>query len=147
MNDDATTVTPVEDMERAELFAELEALGADKPPANIGDDKLRERVTEARVSAEVIEGGDAVPDMGDTRRERYNRGSSRRLMRALEGWQKSTTEFIEELDRQLYAVNAEGERIGPAPLVQSLKVGRDDIGAQITALITQNNPADEEDSE
>lgn len=54
-------------------------------------------------------------------RRRVNRGSTRRINRALEAVQKSLNEFAKEMDLQAFLIDDDGNRIGSLPWVEAMR--------------------------
>ena len=89
----------------------------------------------AAAAAEAVErDGGGVGESQPTRRK-FNRGSTRRISRAVAAFQAACDEFAKELDLQIYMADADGNRTGPAPMVENIKEMRDAISVEVERAV------------
>jgi hypothetical protein len=72
-------------------------------------------------------------------RSRINRGSTRRIARALEGFEKAMDEFTKEIDFLVFSaeINANGEakRVGTWSMVERLRAMKAEVREQINNVL------------
>lgn len=73
---------------------------------------------------------------GELVRRRVNRGSRRRIERALTAFQKACDAFAEEMDLQLFMADEDGERIGRWPVVDDVEGFKSHITNEINGALT-----------
>lgn len=79
---------------------------------------------------------DAGPEIA---RRKFNRGSSRRIIRAMENFENALGAFRAELDAQTFVVDPKGARVGSHPLVGDLDSFRDHARAQVNDVLAMTN--------
>lgn len=77
-----------------------------------------------------------------TARTKMNRGSTRRIVRALTEFDKAVDAFIKELDLQFFQVGEDGERVGPAEVVKGLREMRTAVSAEVSQLVAPPTTAE-----
>lgn len=99
---------------------------------------------EAKIAAQEAEAMVLPGPMvqGELARRRVNRGSRRRIERALSAFQKASREFAKELDLQLFMADEKGERIGAWPVVEDIGAFRQYVTDEINAAL--NPPAEDQ---
>ncbi len=121
-----------------DLIAEATSLGIDL------DSNETIAVLEAKIAAhkagpgagETISG---APEGGTLTRRKINRGSTRRITRALEKFGKDMDAFIGEIDLQAYVVDENGERMGEAPLVKALRNMKAGVTHEVNGILGLND--------
>lgn len=97
---------------------------------------LEAKIAAHEADQKAAAAGDEDKPEGELKRRRVNRGSRRRIERALASFQKACDEFAKELDLQLFMADEEGERIGQWPLVKDVTRFKDGITAEINGVLT-----------
>lgn len=90
---------------------------------------------EAKIAAAEAEAGGSLPVAGELVRRRVNRGSSRRIERALTAFQKACDEFAKEMDIQLFVADGNGERIAPWPGVEGISNIKEGVTQEINEIL------------
>lgn len=90
---------------------------------------------EAQTEQEIVEETAPQPEPVIARRK-VNRGSTRRVIRALDAFQAAAEAFEKELDLQFYEVNDKGERVGPAPVTVDVRAIRLALGDRVRQMLT-----------
>ncbi len=106
-------------------------------------DELRAMLAEA--SEPKKEAGEsaalaALREPGGVTRRKVNRGSTRRMNRALMAAQRALTEFAKEIDIQVYVTNDKGDRIDEVPLVAEIREFSASLSGKVAEFTT---PIDE----
>jgi cell fate (sporulation/competence/biofilm development) regulator YlbF (YheA/YmcA/DUF963 family) len=109
--DEITEITgePIEagEYSKEELEAKLHEIKGNLDPVAETEDKLEQ-----------------LRQPGGVTRRKVNRGSTRRLHRALEEAEKALAEFEKEVDLQAYVTDDEGNRVDDLPLVHAVREAR-----------------------
>lgn len=122
---------------KAELVKELEEKGIQADPAKHSVKELEDMLNQA--PDETSGKPDAVAKLrepGGVTRRKVNRGSTRRLVRALENFDKAIDVFITEVDIQAFVTDEKGERIDELEMVKGLRSLKQEVAngiAEITA--------------
>lgn len=70
---------------------------------------------------EIVDPVKALTQPGGVTRRKFNRGSTRRINRALESVQKELLAFCTEIDMQAYLTDDEGNRVGSLPWIEAMR--------------------------
>jgi hypothetical protein len=107
------------------------AMGAEAKAAEI------EAVERSDEMAGLLKHVVAHLDEGESQptRRKFNRGSTRRISRAVASFQAACDEFAKELDLQIYMADADGNRTGPAPIVENIKEMRAAISVEVERAV------------
>lgn len=89
------------------------------------------------VSGDEVAGGDESEAEPTLKRHKINRGSMRRLQRALAEFQTSIDATVKEMDRQAYLVDDSGARVGEWSLVTYLKDVREKTTLAVNEVLSQ----------
>lgn len=106
-----------------DLIAEANEIGLDLS----GDE------TVAEIEAKMAD--HKAASAGAPVRRKVNRGSTRRIVRGLEAFDKAIAEFIKEIDLQHYIADTHGKRMGPSPVVEKLTAMREEIRNDINEIL------------
>ena len=118
-------------MNKAELTEALKVQGVEAPHG-----ATKSKLEEMFAANTGPAAGNAVA--GLTRR-RINRGSTRRIMKAVTAFDKGMEAFIKEIDLQFYEADDKGERVREWDMVKSLRLMRQGV---IEEINQQLHPAD-----
>ncbi len=126
---------------KAELADQIAELTGNKPNP---DDHTHEQLTEMLVSASTALDKDTVPEPDEGRetsfrRHKVNRGSRRRIERALKRFDTDVSDFIKEMDLQCFIADEDGNRVAPWPMVDGLKEMKSRVREEINAVLTVGN--------
>lgn len=113
-------------MTKAELQAEAEKRGIKLT----GDEKVADL---EKLIADDQSEKDGEPVL---KRHRVNRGSRRRIERAINRFNDDIAAFIKEIDVQIYMADADGNRTGEAPLIDGLRRVQEGINEEINGVLT-----------
>lgn len=80
--------------------------------------------------------GEVAKTEGELVCRRVNRGSRRRIERALLAFQKACDEFAKEIDLQLFLADDKGERIGQWPLVEAVGEFKNGMTQEVTQAMS-----------
>lgn len=98
--------------------AELKEIKADDLAALVSEAKEKADISASEAPIDPLK---ALAAPGGVTRRKINRGSTRRINRALEAFQKSCVDFAEELDRQAYITDDDGKKTGSLDVVKDLR--------------------------
>lgn len=117
-----------------DLVAEAKSLGIELDSSETISD------LGAKIAAHKAAAGDGEPARGEVVRRKINRGSTRRITRALDKFGKDMDAFIAEIDLQAYVADDKGERIGEAPLVKVLRDVKAGVTHEVNGILGLNDP-------
>jgi hypothetical protein len=122
--------------EMAEAIGKLTGSTPD-PAAHSGDDlkAMLEKAEAASKRALSLPVADPIESKDVTLRK-FNRGSRRRLIMAMENLQKALEVFRNEVDAQAWIADDKGERIGEHPLIAEALEFQGRMGGHINALVS-----------
>lgn len=131
-------------MTKAELSAKIaEVTGEAAPdPEKHTVEQLEAMLKDAQENAgddDESDGASAFEKLktpGGLTRHKLNRGSTRRISRALEAMQKSIDEFVKEIDRQVYVTDEDGNRVDDCDLVKAMREIRSGLAAEVAKFTT-----------
>ena len=106
-------------MNKDELIAAIEAAGGDKPAASATKADL-EGILAELVGPQASKLEQLAAPGGVTRRK-VNRGSTRRMNRALGAFEKACAAFADEIDIQCYVTDEDGHKVGSIDLVKDVR--------------------------
>ena len=115
---------------KAELADVLEKRGVEVP-ADATKDDLETLMVETKP--------DAIEDLrtpGGVMRRKVNRGSTRRINRALGNVEEALDAFAAEIDRQVWVTDENGERVAPHPLVEEVRAFRAALSGKVAEFTT-----------
>jgi hypothetical protein len=117
-------------MKKPEMIETAKALGA--PVAG--------NETVEQLGALIAAANDPVPEPAPVqlKRAKIHRGASRRITRAGEAIDKALDEFGAEMDRQVFAMGDDGERIGPWPFLRDVAAFRAAVKAAVAGVMDPN---------
>lgn len=69
------------------------------------------------------------------KRHKVNRGSRRRIERALAEFEMSSAKTIAEMNRQAFLADEDGNKVGEWPAVADLRAAHDAFRAEVNALL------------
>ncbi|AGH16035.1 hypothetical protein DVVG_00049 [Dunaliella viridis virus SI2] len=79
---------------------------------------------------------EALRTPGGVTRRKVNRGSTRRINRALENVTKALEEFEKEIDGQVWITDESGERVDAHPIVKGCEEARKHLAQEVAAFTT-----------
>lgn len=103
---------------------------------------------DAAVIAETLPVPEPIPDAepeAAVGQRKVGRGSTRRIVKALNAYEAAVEALTKELDLQIYLTNEKNERVGPWPIIAELKVIPEGIRREVMAVL--NGHADGETAE
>ncbi len=124
---DSMTVPQLEELlkmleaDKAAAAANDTAAGGNDTPA--GDDGEDDKLT-------------ALGKPGGVTRRKLNRGSTRRINRALEAIQKACRDFADEIDTQVFVTDEDGKRVDEIDLVKGFRAMPDDLAIAVAEFTT-----------
>ncbi len=124
---DSMTVPQLEELlkmleaDKAAAAANDTAVGGNDTPA--GDDGEDDKLT-------------ALGKPGGVTRRKLNRGSTRRINRALEAIQKACRDFADEIDTQVFVTDEDGKRVDEIDLVKGFRAMPDDLAKAVAEFTT-----------
>lgn len=119
-----------------DLVAEATKLGIELDSSETIAD-LEAKITAHKAELEAASQKDAGNNTsGALTRRKVNRGSTRRITRALQNFNKGVDEFIKELDLQVYMADEDGNRTGEAPMVKALREMKENLTNGVNEIIS-----------
>jgi hypothetical protein len=86
-------------------------------------------------AAEQAEEGAALAHLDGVKRSKVNRGSRRRIERAITSLNKEIDAAIKELDMQAFVADDDGKRTGEWPAVTRLREAKAEVNDQVNQLL------------
>ena len=124
-----------------DLVAEAASLGIELDSSETIAD-LEAKIAAHKAGAGGGETISGAPEGGTLTRRKINRGSTRRITRALDKFGKDMDAFIAEIDLQAYVADENGERIGEAPLVKALRDMKAGVTQEVNGILGLNDAAE-----
>lgn len=95
--------------------------------------------TIADLKAKIFKAENKSPEPeGELTRRKVNRGSRRRIERALTDLNKALDAAVAEFDMQAFMADDEGNRIGDWPAVTELRAAKERVNERVNALFAQD---------
>lgn len=82
---------------------------------------------------------------GSVAQRKVGRGSTRRIVKALNVYEAAVEALTKELDLQIYMTNEDNERVGPWPVIADLKRIPEGIRREVMAVL--NGPTEDTETE
>lgn len=90
---------------------------------------------EAAASLEPVEGGGEPGNVGEIKRAKVNRGSRRRIERAISKLNSEIDAAIKEFDMQAFVADDDGNRVDEWDAVKALRTARAVVNEQVNQLL------------
>lgn len=120
---------------KAEIAEQIKLLtGEWRDPDDYNKDEMEAMLAKAGATTDGLGSVEALAAPGGVTRRKVNRGSTRRINRALENMQAAIDAFVEEIDKQVYVTDEDGARIGSAPIVEEMRKLRHDVADEVAAF-------------
>lgn len=105
-----------------------------KQAADLGPDTPGD-VTAPEIETPILPEEDAGAVVA-LHQNRINRGSRRRMERAMVNLQAAIAAFVSDMDTMVYEADKDGNRVNEWPLITEVKKVSEGIGREVTALMS-----------
>ena len=103
-----------------------------------------QKAAEAKEKQAALEEA-AGESTGSIGQRKVGRGSTRRIVKALNAFEEASKALMKELDLQIYVMDEDCKRVGPWPMLEQIAPIPNGIRKEVMAVL--NGPAEETETE